>query len=56
MTYLEQELVVCAGETLSGTLSMKPNLTNHRDVDIAITLEFDGQHGECSAEQQYRLR
>ncbi|KAL6756287.1 protein arginine N-methyltransferase [Haematococcus lacustris] len=54
--YLEDVITMCAGETISGTLSSKPNARNPRDLDISLSYTFNGKHGECSRTQQYRMR
>ena len=39
--YLEDVITICAGETITGTLSCKPNDSNPRDLDI--TYSFEGE-------------
>lgn len=54
--YLKDILTVKAGEKLSGTLSCTPNPKNHRDLDIVIKYDFDGECMSAHHEQFYRLR
>jgi type I protein arginine methyltransferase len=54
--YLEDVITVCSGETLSGTLSCKPNLKNRRDLDIGLELRFDGRYSQVSKKLNFRLR
>jgi type I protein arginine methyltransferase len=54
--YLEDAITVCSGETLSGTLSCKPNLKNRRDLDIGLDLQFDGRYSHVSKKLNFRLR
>lgn len=54
--YLEDELVSGVDETISGRLRMGANPENHRDMDIALSYEFRGEHSDVVAEHQYQLR
>lgn len=54
--YLEKTLTVCAGETLSGHLSCRPNKKNRRDLDIGLKINFHGVHDQVEWEYDYRLR
>ncbi|KAG2495744.1 hypothetical protein HYH03_006341 [Edaphochlamys debaryana] len=54
--YLEDTIVACKDETLSGTLSCRPNAKNPRDLDISIAYEFDGERGKAKNTQEYRMR
>ena len=54
--YLTQPLTICADEEITGRLSCSPNSGNSRDLDISITVDFDGQHCTDHHTQQYRLR
>mmetsp|Transcript_27342 Transcript_27342/g.69581 ORF Transcript_27342/g.69581 Transcript_27342/m.69581 type:complete len:344 (-) Transcript_27342:550-1581(-) len=54
--YLEDVITICAGETISGELTCKPNDKNPRDLDIEMSYHFEGKHGECTRTQQYRMR
>ncbi|KAK9812764.1 hypothetical protein WJX72_003334 [[Myrmecia] bisecta] len=54
--YLEDALVVCEGETVSGQLECAPNAKNPRDLDIAITHAFKGKHCTSERTQHYRMR
>ena len=54
--YLEDELVVCAGEVLKGTLDCKQNAKNPRDLDITITYSFNGKKCQAERTQRYMMR
>lgn len=41
--YLEDVLTVNEGDEISGTIDAKPNEKNHRDWDITIHTDFDGE-------------
>jgi protein arginine N-methyltransferase 1 len=34
----------------------RPNAKNPRDLDISITYQFSGKHGEVHRTQAYRMR
>jgi protein arginine N-methyltransferase 1 len=54
--YLEDNLVVCKGEEIEGTISCKPNKKNPRDLDIGVSLDFQGEHSAINKHIQFRLR
>eukprot|EP00934_Nitzschia_sp_Nitz4_P006177 Nitzschia sp. Nitz4//scaffold50_size126154//101663//103028//NITZ4_003700-RA/size126154-augustus-gene-0.130-mRNA-1//-1//CDS//3329553743//6167//frame0 len=55
--YLEDNLTVCNGETIHGEIECKPNKKNNRDLDIDVTLSFDGRHSKLKNKHiEYRLR
>jgi protein arginine N-methyltransferase 1 len=55
--YLKDTITICAGETLSGEISCKPNNKNRRDLDIAVEIDFKGRHSEIpNRKYDYRLR
>lgn len=55
--YLEETLTVCAGETITGEISCKPNKRNCRDLDIGLQLNFKGRYSEVDNKKvHYRLR
>ncbi|NXO05313.1 ANM1 methyltransferase, partial [Rhinopomastus cyanomelas] len=54
--YMEEYLTVKTGEELFGTISMKPNAKNNRDLDFTIDLDFKGQLCELSCSTDYRMR
>ncbi|GLC35726.1 Protein arginine N-methyltransferase 1 [Pleodorina starrii] len=54
--YLEDTLIACKGETITGVLHCKPNDKNPRDLDIQIEYEFKGERGEAKNTQSYRMR
>jgi protein arginine N-methyltransferase 1 len=54
--YLDDVITICAGETVSGTLTCKPNVRNPRDLDITLSYTFEGQHCAAKRTQLYRMR
>ena len=54
--YLDEVLVINAGETLEGEIRVHRNEKNHRDVDIHLSVALDGEHGSYELTQDYRLR
>uniref|UniRef100_A0A8C9EZD1 Protein arginine methyltransferase 8 n=1 Tax=Pavo cristatus TaxID=9049 RepID=A0A8C9EZD1_PAVCR len=54
--YLEDYLTVRRGEEIYGTISMKPNAKNVRDLDFTIDLDFKGQLCEASVSNDYKMR
>jgi len=54
--YTQEVLSVSDGEEIKGTLSCKPNAKNPRDLDIQITISFNGKHSNVNITQEYYLR
>eukprot|EP00475_Leptophrys_vorax_P022026 TRINITY_DN29966_c0_g1_i3.p1 TRINITY_DN29966_c0_g1~~TRINITY_DN29966_c0_g1_i3.p1 ORF type:complete len:194 (-),score=10.35 TRINITY_DN29966_c0_g1_i3:76-657(-) len=54
--YLEDTLTMCEGESVTGTISVKPNERNNRDLDISVTYQFEGKRCKASRTQHYRMR
>uniref|UniRef100_I3JLU0 type I protein arginine methyltransferase n=1 Tax=Oreochromis niloticus TaxID=8128 RepID=I3JLU0_ORENI len=54
--YLDDYLTVKTGEEIIGTVSMKPNVKNNRDLDFTIDVDFRGQLCEMSKTLEYRMR
>lgn len=54
--YLRDTLTVCSGEHIQGTISSQPNSRNPRDLDITLSLDFQGQHSVAHINQEFRLR
>jgi protein arginine N-methyltransferase 1 len=54
--YLEDTLTVNMGEEIEGTISCKPNKKNNRDLDIGVSLKFDGKNSAIDKHLHYRLR
>uniref|UniRef100_A0A8C2U1X1 Protein arginine methyltransferase 8 n=1 Tax=Coturnix japonica TaxID=93934 RepID=A0A8C2U1X1_COTJA len=54
--YLEDYLTVRRGEEIYGTISMKPNAKNVRDLDFTVDLDFKGQLCEASVSNDYKMR
>uniref|UniRef100_A0A4W3J634 type I protein arginine methyltransferase n=1 Tax=Callorhinchus milii TaxID=7868 RepID=A0A4W3J634_CALMI len=54
--YLEDYLTVKRGEEIYGSIAMKPNAKNNRDLDFTIELDFRGQLCELSLSHDYKMR
>lgn len=54
--YLEDTLVICSGESISGTIACAPNAKNPRDLDVELSYSFQGQNGQAARTQQFRMR
>uniref|UniRef100_A0A3P9KM22 type I protein arginine methyltransferase n=1 Tax=Oryzias latipes TaxID=8090 RepID=A0A3P9KM22_ORYLA len=54
--YLEDYLTVRRGEEISGSISMKPNEKNIRDLDFTVELDFKGQLCEAAIAHDYKMR
>jgi hypothetical protein len=54
--YLGDMITVKANDSVSGTISIAPNATNPRDLDIVLDYKLDGESGEGSADKrEYRM-
>ncbi|KAG9342937.1 hypothetical protein JZ751_015153 [Albula glossodonta] len=54
--YLDDYLTVKTGEEIFGTINMKPNMKNNRDLDFTVDIDFKGQLCEVSKTSEYRMR
>jgi len=54
--YLEDIISIRQGETITGTLSCKPNQKNKRDLDIDVAYEFKGSTMSASGTQHFNMR
>ncbi|KAK5598867.1 Protein arginine N-methyltransferase 8-B, partial [Crenichthys baileyi] len=54
--YLEDYLTVRRGEEIVGSIAMKPNENNIRDLDFTFELDFKGQLCEAAISHDYRMR
>lgn len=54
--YLEDYLVVKYGESLTGRFTMKPNERNKRDLDMKLSVDFNGELGAVHASHEYKMR
>uniref|UniRef100_A0A8C6SZI6 type I protein arginine methyltransferase n=1 Tax=Neogobius melanostomus TaxID=47308 RepID=A0A8C6SZI6_9GOBI len=54
--YLEDYLTVRRGEEITGSLSIKPNEKNIRDLDFTFELDFKGQLCEAAISHDYKMR
>lgn len=55
--YLTQTLVGSLGDELTGTIAARPNAANRRDLEIEISLDFEGdKQPPVHLRSEYRLR
>lgn len=54
--YLDDYLTVKHNERVYGTLAIKPNAKNNRDLDIKLKIDFEGELSEVHETNQYRMR
>ncbi|KMZ71913.1 putative Protein arginine n-methyltransferase 1 [Zostera marina] len=54
--YLDDVLTISEGEAIIGSLSVEPNKTNPRDVDIVLNYSFHGERCQISKTQYYKMR
>uniref|UniRef100_A0AAR2LLJ2 type I protein arginine methyltransferase n=1 Tax=Pygocentrus nattereri TaxID=42514 RepID=A0AAR2LLJ2_PYGNA len=54
--YLEEYLTVKRGEEIVGTVAMRPNEKNARDLDFTFELDFKGQLCEAAIAHDYKMR
>lgn len=54
--YLEDAIVVCERESISGRISCQPNHKNRRDLDISLKIDFAGQRCKVNKDLEFRLR
>ncbi|XP_063052463.1 protein arginine N-methyltransferase 8-B [Engraulis encrasicolus] len=54
--YLEEYLTVKRGEEIKGTIAMKPNDKNVRDLDFSFEMDFKGQLSEAAIAHDYKMR
>jgi len=54
--YLEEPLIAQKGDAVSGTLAVRKSKLNPRDLDVKLSLEFDGFLHKSSKVQFFRLR
>lgn len=54
--YLEDVLSLSEGEEITGVISAKQNEHNHRDWDISIQVDYEGQYEQVHKVTDYILR
>ncbi|KAJ9469809.1 Protein arginine N-methyltransferase 1 [Diplonema papillatum] len=55
--YLDEAIPVCRGDTIVGTMSVCPNVSNYRDLDIEVDLRVSGNKTPTTQiKQSFRLR
>lgn len=53
--YLHDTLMVKEGEAIEGTISVRPNEKNHRDLDIELNYSLNGESYQCKNTQSYYM-
>lgn len=53
--YIPDSLMLSAGQEIKGSLSVAPNTKNHRDLDIGISWEVEGQDEAGKGEMKYKM-
>ncbi|XP_066394151.1 probable protein arginine N-methyltransferase 1 [Miscanthus floridulus] len=54
--YLEDVITICQGETLTGSMTVTPNKSNPRDIDIKLKYSINGHRCRVSRTQFYKMR
>ncbi|KAG1952934.1 protein arginine N-methyltransferase [Pimephales promelas] len=54
--YLEDYLTVRRGEEILGSITVKPNENNQRDLDFTFELDFKGQLCDAAISHDYKMR
>ncbi|XP_051547671.1 protein arginine N-methyltransferase 8-B-like isoform X1 [Myxocyprinus asiaticus] len=54
--YLEDYLTVRRGEEILGSITVKPNENNERDLDFTFELDFKGQICDAAISHDYKMR
>jgi predicted RNA methylase len=54
--YLEDVLTVRSGDVITGSIHIKPNAKNPRDLDIALAVKFNGKYQNLNNRYQFFMR
>jgi protein arginine N-methyltransferase 1 len=54
--YLDKPITASLGEVMTGHVKVTRNKKNPRDIDIHVTSEYSGEHGNYENDRHYRLR
>jgi len=54
--YFNEYITVKKGEEVYGVFAVKPNKTNHRDLDFNIDIDFHGELSEMVESNSYKMR
>lgn len=54
--YTEKDIYVEKGEVLKGSIAVRKNKTNFRELDIKISFHLEGQNGKMDNYQLFKLR
>jgi len=54
--YTEKDVYVEKGEVLKGSIAVRKNKTNFRELDIKISFHFEGMNGKYDHYQLFKLR
>uniref|UniRef100_A0A5S6QK63 type I protein arginine methyltransferase n=1 Tax=Trichuris muris TaxID=70415 RepID=A0A5S6QK63_TRIMR len=53
--YLEDSITIKRGEAINGTMSVRPNEKNNRDLDFEMTVSFKGDFCELEEKDAYHM-
>jgi len=54
--YIRDTISICKGDELSGKIQVKPNSKNERDLDIELSVDFEGRYQTLNFTQEYVIR
>jgi protein arginine N-methyltransferase 1 len=54
--YLRDCLSISKDDVISGTIKVAPNAKNERDLDVGLTIDFDGKYQQMHIEQEFVIR
>jgi len=54
--YTDKDIYVEKGEVLKGSIAVRKNKTNFRELDIKISFHFEGHNGKLDQYQLFKLR
>lgn len=54
--YLDEVLTICEDEVIYGSMTVEPNKTNPRDLEITIDYTLTGKRCQVSRTQHYKMR
>lgn len=53
--YVNDTMAMAQDEKISGTISVAPNKSNKRDLDVSISFNLDGKHSKISESNHYKM-
>jgi protein arginine N-methyltransferase 1 len=54
--YFDDPIIICKGEQIRGKIKCEPNSKNRRDLDIRLSIDFQGERCQTKKDLDYRLR